>query len=348
MVLTTVIAAIAVNIFVLGLICAKRPSKTDPYNTANIISRECNIFSKSTFACFFCCGCHAADETVSPADAMNIATLLSSFLLAYTTKGTKDEWITPSLVGQSLACIQAPFWVYLIKVANDNFRKYYRQSKAEAKEALAKAQVHEQDPHERRHTQRTRAPKKAAAPNSGTLTVQFLTARLQRRYLTANPEAATTVFSAAVCYGGLRKTSTWRSWTKGKVFWTGVGASNKNRSAPGRLHHITRGAKVTVQIYARPRSADCGDLTVLLGEAAVQVGEQQVDDGVPLDAWVELYPPPQTVEGGTGTDGGSAGDQSGTSVARVQLTLSFELGEDGEHIESFEELVDAANSVRPA
>ena len=79
--LVTATCAIAVNMFVLCLICAKRPSKTDPYNTANIIA-------------------HVA----------NIATLLSSLFLAYSLKGTRDEWITPNVVGFSLTAIQAPFW----------------------------------------------------------------------------------------------------------------------------------------------------------------------------------------------------------------------------------------------
>ena len=50
----------------LTLLVARRPSKTDPYNSANIISH-----------------------------VVTLAVLLSTAILAFPTAGTADAWITP-------------------------------------------------------------------------------------------------------------------------------------------------------------------------------------------------------------------------------------------------------------
>ena len=70
----------------LTLLVARRPSKTDPYNSANIISH-----------------------------VVTLAVLLSTAILAFPTDGTADAWITPDRIGIALACMQVPFWVFLVR-----------------------------------------------------------------------------------------------------------------------------------------------------------------------------------------------------------------------------------------
>ena len=61
----------------LTLLVARRPSKTDPYNSANIISH-----------------------------VVTLSVLLSTAILAFPTDGTADAWITPDRIGIALACMQ--------------------------------------------------------------------------------------------------------------------------------------------------------------------------------------------------------------------------------------------------
>ena len=95
-------AAVAVTTYVLCLVVTKRPSKTDPYNTANIISH-----------------------------AITLVTLISSVGLKFPQP--EDAWLTPALIGLALTIVQVPFWVYLVKVSFANLRKMIVIGKAEAK-----------------------------------------------------------------------------------------------------------------------------------------------------------------------------------------------------------------------
>eukprot|EP01052_Picozoa_sp_SAG31_P059386 SAG31_NODE_18693_length_626_cov_1.250474_1_plen_187_part_10 len=83
--------ALTVVIFVLCTVVKHRPSKTDPYNTAN-------IFSHVSIICM----------------------LVSTSILNFPTAGTADDFITPFRVGMFLAIIQMPFWAYLIVVSFRN------------------------------------------------------------------------------------------------------------------------------------------------------------------------------------------------------------------------------------
>jgi hypothetical protein len=85
--------AIGVVTFMLCLLVAHRPSKTDPYNTAMIVSH-----------------------------AVTLCMLLATIMLNFPTEGTADAWLTPGRLSVMLALLQLPFWVYLIWVSFRNLK----------------------------------------------------------------------------------------------------------------------------------------------------------------------------------------------------------------------------------
>ena len=101
--------AIGVVTFMLCLLAARRPSKTDPYNTAMIVSH-----------------------------AVTLCMLLATIMLNFPTEGTADAWITPERIGFGLVVLQLPFWIFLIKVSFGNLKQQYKQAKLEAKAEAAR------------------------------------------------------------------------------------------------------------------------------------------------------------------------------------------------------------------
>jgi hypothetical protein len=79
------ILSMGMTTYMLCLFVKFRPSKTDPYNTANIMGR-----------------------------LITIMTLVCSVALKYPQ--SESSWINPAALGMFLCLIQIPFWVYLIKV----------------------------------------------------------------------------------------------------------------------------------------------------------------------------------------------------------------------------------------
>ena len=88
------------TLVVMCVVVAIRPSKTEPYNTAN-------IFSHGLIA----------------------VNLLATCMLK--VKTANEDWITAERIGLLLAVIQTPFWIYLLKVSYDKFRATYAQAKGE-------------------------------------------------------------------------------------------------------------------------------------------------------------------------------------------------------------------------
>ena len=93
-----------------GMLCLlvkHRPSKTDPYNVANIVSHILTLFS-----------------------------LLATIVMKFPQSG--NQWLSPENLGIFLALAQIPFWGYLIHVSFVNLRKMYHQSHRETKTAMAR------------------------------------------------------------------------------------------------------------------------------------------------------------------------------------------------------------------
>lgn len=103
------IMAIATTVYMLCLLVARRPSKTEPYNTANIISH-----------------------------VVTLCMLVSTVVLNFPTEGTADAWITRDRIGFGLVVLQLPFWIFLIKVSFGNLKQQYKQAKLEVKAEAAR------------------------------------------------------------------------------------------------------------------------------------------------------------------------------------------------------------------
>eukprot|EP01052_Picozoa_sp_SAG31_P026825 SAG31_NODE_2459_length_5660_cov_13.094947_2_plen_443_part_00 len=101
----------------LCVIVHAQPSRTAPYNVANII-----------------------------AHAFQFITLYTSIVLK--NPMPEDSWATPDRVMMALACLQVPFWLYLIHVSIGKIREMYRLAKTEAKSSERRKQMLEHKLHD--------------------------------------------------------------------------------------------------------------------------------------------------------------------------------------------------------
>jgi hypothetical protein len=94
------LVSLAITITVLCCLVRARPSRTEPYNTANIVSH-----------------------------GLILVALLASAALKHPQP--EDGWASPEVVGLVLTALQVPFWLYLIKVSTGKLRLMCHQSRQE-------------------------------------------------------------------------------------------------------------------------------------------------------------------------------------------------------------------------
>jgi hypothetical protein len=96
--------AMIIITYMLCLVASARPSKTEPYNTAMIMSHSL---------------------------------ILGNLVLAVAIRNSQkeDAWLTPEVIGMTLTFIQVPFWIYLIKVSFGKLKEMCESAKKEVRNA---------------------------------------------------------------------------------------------------------------------------------------------------------------------------------------------------------------------
>ena len=121
--MVTNFVSMIVTVTMLCVICAYQPSKTQPYNIANIASH-----------------------------VLMLVMLMMSIILKFPEP--EDAWATPAMVGLALGGLQMPFWAYLAKVSIGKIRVMYRESKAEMKlKLVSKSKLNSKSMRERHFAQ---------------------------------------------------------------------------------------------------------------------------------------------------------------------------------------------------
>ena len=98
------------------MIIAHRPSRTGPYNTANIM-----------------------------AHAFMLMTIYST--VALKNPMPEDSWATPARIVMAMTVCQIPFWVYLIHISFVNLRTMYSRSKVDAIRHRRRTNAYEEEQH---------------------------------------------------------------------------------------------------------------------------------------------------------------------------------------------------------